>query len=155
MYCIRKLTRHEWCWLYSADFNNLFKQLTPSSQLTEKHFKEWYIKTLSNPNFHMYGVIDTINDKLIGIGVLLVEEKYYRQINNKRGRAGHIEDIIIDKEHRGKKLGHRLLTYIKEQAVEINCYKIQLHCNKECAPFYSKLGFKSTKTSMEIYLSIE
>ena len=120
MYRIREITRHEWSWLYSEDFHHLFKQLTTCSRMSEELFKEWYIKTHSQPHYTMYGVTHNYN-KLVGIGVLLMEEKYYRQRDDQPGKSGHIEDIIIDKDHRGRKLGHRLLTFIKESAKEKGC----------------------------------
>ena len=154
MYTIRQITRYEWSWLKSSDFHDLFSQLTKTSLMTDAAFKEWFIKTLSEPKNNMYGVFsDTYNqNKLVGLGVLLIEEKYYRGKNDKPGKCGHIEDIIIDKEHRGRLLGQRLLTFIKKSANERNCYKIQLHCDPKLENFYKKLNFTSSKSSMEIYL---
>ena len=153
MYSIRQMTRHEWSWLKSEDFHHLFEQLTTSSQMSEEAFKNWYVKLLSQQNTYMYGVLINHN-QLVGIGVLLIEEKYYRQSSaNKPGKSGHIEDIIIDKEHRGRKLGKRLIQFMKQQAQEKGCYKIQLHCGKDLETFYKKQGFMSNKVSMETYFT--
>jgi glucosamine-phosphate N-acetyltransferase len=70
-------------------------------------------------------ILDRATDKIIGVGSLFVERKFMRGL----GRAGHIEDIAVDKQQQGKKVGLRIinaLTYISER---LGCYKTILNCS--------------------------
>lgn len=71
-------------------------------------------------------ILDRATDKIIGVGTLFIERKFLRGL----ARAGHIEDIAVDKQQQGKKVGLRIinaLTYISES---IGCYKTILNCSE-------------------------
>ncbi len=64
----------------------------------------------------------------------------------------YVDDLCVDENARGKKIGNRLYEYVKAYAKEIGCYNITLNvweCNSEAKNFYEKLGFKPQKTVME------
>ncbi len=76
-------------------------------------------------------------------------------IENKiRGEvAGHIEDIVVDKEVRGKMIGVLLIKELIEVARNKGCYRITLFCKEELINFYSRNGFKVNNVVMKKYLS--
>jgi len=143
MYTIRILTRYEYSWITTENIHHLFSQLTNSTLLTQKEFETWYKEIYKTSNSILFGV--TIKNTLVGIGSLWVEKKYYK------GKSGHIEDIIIDKNHQNQGLGKKLLKFITETAKERGCYKVQLHCKPELKSFYEKLNFKNNTCSMQMY----
>jgi ribosomal protein S18 acetylase RimI-like enzyme len=152
MYWIRPITRHEYVWITSKTVYNLFSQLTQSVLLSEKDFHSWFNKILTNPCCTFFGVIDA-KDKyssptLVGVGTLWIPPKYYRQ----NRQSGHIEDIIVDKDHRDKGLGKELMENIINYAKKQGCHKVKLHCSKENQAFYEKLNFKNNSKSMEYEL---
>jgi glucosamine-phosphate N-acetyltransferase len=108
-------------------------------------------------------ILDRASDKIIGVGSLFIERKFLRGL----GRAGHIEDIAVDKQQQGKKVGLRVinaLTYISES---IGCYKTILNCSESnirewrlllhlagqlmivtTPAFYEKCGFEKKECEM-------
>lgn len=71
-------------------------------------------------------MVDTRNDRLVASGTLIVERKHI----NGGGAAGHLEDIVVAEEMRGKKLGMTLVTGLRDLAVSLGCYKVILDCKE-------------------------
>ena len=149
MYKIRAMSRYEDVWISSSDLHHLFSQLTESTELPEEQYKKWFAETVENPCVTMFAVIASPGryPKLVGFGTLWTQPKYYR--NN--GKSGHIEDIVIDKEHRNKGLGKDLVKHIIDYAKNTGCYKVQLHCSQEMQPFYEKLEMIHTTQGMSTH----
>ncbi|KAJ3763928.1 acyl-CoA N-acyltransferase [Lentinula raphanica] len=92
-------------------------------------------------------IINRSTDMIVGVGSVFIERKFLRGL----GSVGHIEDIAVDKDQQGKKLGLRIiqaLTYISENC---GCYKTILNCNDSNIPFYEKCGFKKKENEMAKY----
>jgi glucosamine-phosphate N-acetyltransferase len=92
-------------------------------------------------------IVDKKTDKLVGVGSIFIECKFLRGL----GSVGHIEDIAVDKNQQGKKLGLRIiqaLTYISENN---GCYKTILNCSDANIPFYEKCGFQKKENGMAKY----
>lgn len=53
---------------------------------------------------------------------------------------GHIEDIVIRKEYRGRNLGKRLIDLLKQIANVNTCYKVILDCGEHNVGFYEKVS---------------
>lgn len=62
----------------------------------------------------------------------------------------HIEDVAVDKKHRGKGYGRSMVEYVMKQAYSMGCYKIKLNCSDDNVGFYKKLGFYKSSNGMEI-----
>jgi GNAT superfamily N-acetyltransferase len=150
MYKIRIITRYEHTWINSKMFHSLFSQLTQSTLLSKDQFQKWFSEIQENPCFTLFGVFQEKSPKLIGVGTLWIQPKYYR--NN--GNSGYIEDIVIDKNYQKKGLGKTLVKHIIDYAKERKCYKIQLYCNPKLQTFYETIGFKNTTKNMEMYLAV-
>lgn len=72
-------------------------------------------------------------DKLIATGKLLVETKIFQSV-------GHIEDVVVDNEHRGRGYGKKVIQFLLNAAKEKNCYKVILNTRNELTNFYTKCG---------------
>ena len=48
---------------------------------------------------------DKLENNIIGSASLLVEQKFLRNL----GKAGHIEDVVVDQSARGRGVGKRLI----------------------------------------------
>jgi len=71
-------------------------------------------------------ILDRASDTIIGVGTLFIERKFLRGL----GKVGHIEDIAVDKQQQGKKIGIRIihaLTWISER---MGNYKTILNCSE-------------------------
>ena len=58
------------------------------------------------------------------------------------GKVGHIEDVVVDSNARGLKLGKKIIAFLTEHAHLMECYKVILDCSLENKTFYEKCGFK-------------
>ncbi len=86
------------------------------------------------------------NNKIVGYGSILYEIKI------RGGIAGHIEDIVIDANSRGKGFGKYIIDYLVQDARKLNCYKISLCCKEHNIMFYEKCGFLKEGITMQIKL---
>ena len=66
-----------------------------------------------------------------------------------------IDDLCVDKEARGQKLGEKLYQFALDYAKESGCYNLTLHVwndNEGAVRFYERLGMKPRYTEMETIL---
>ena len=77
-------------------------------------------------------------DQIVATVKLLVEPKFFHGAK----AAGHIEDVVVDKEFQGQKIGEKIIKYVLGIAKNNDCYKTILDCSDDVKQFYEKLGFK-------------
>ncbi len=87
-----------------------------------------------------------IDNEIIGCCTLLVEPK----IIHNGSKVGHIEDLVVSKEHRGKGIGKELLKYCIDIAKKHGCYKVILDCDESNINFYNKCGFRQKGVCMRL-----
>jgi len=104
--------------------------------------KHWSIYK-SQENCHSLVVFD--KDLLIGFGTILIEHKL------RDSRLGHIEDIVIDYQYRGKNLGRVLINRLLEIGKKEDCYKTTLSSYDKNVIFYEKLGFIKKGNQMDFF----
>ena len=76
-------------------------------------------------------------DKTVGMAL------WYIRYSTWKGRSLYLEDIYVQPEFRGNKIGDKLLKAIAEQAIAINCKRIcfqALDWNTPALNFYAKYG---------------
>ena len=86
------------------------------------------------------------NNEIIGTGTLYIEKKLTYNIS----KMGHIENIFIDKNHRGNSYGVKIVKKLLEYAKNKKCYRVDLTCIEELIPFYNKNNFTTKNVSMNI-----
>ncbi|KAJ3928483.1 MAG: acyl-CoA N-acyltransferase [Lentinula lateritia] len=92
-------------------------------------------------------IIDRTTDRIVGAGSVFIERKFLRGL----GGVGHIEDIAVDKNQQGKKLGLRIIQALTHISENIGCYKTILNCSDSNIPFYEKCGFQKKENEMAKY----
>jgi glucosamine-phosphate N-acetyltransferase len=107
-----------------------------ASNINRDKADEIFEKINSNPD-HMIAVAE-LDGKIVGATTLLIEPKFI----HKGGLVGHIEDVVVDKNFQGQKIGEKIMKYLLEFAKNRGCYKTILDCTNDVKPFYEKLGFK-------------
>jgi glucosamine-phosphate N-acetyltransferase len=142
MYIIRKIEIND----YNKKYIDLLSQLSivDSKNITFENFTN-YINTLHNK--HMIYVIEK-DTRIISTITIIIEDK----IIHTMGRVMHIEDVIVDKNYRGKGLGKILLQYANSIAEKEKCYKIILNCSEENTVFYEKCDFIKKNIQMAKYI---
>ena len=99
-------------------------------------------KIKNNPD-HII-VVAIIDEKIVGAATLLLESKF---IHN-GGIIGHIEDVVVDKNYQGQRIGEKITRYLLELAKTKRCYKTILDCADNVKPFYEKIGFKHNANAL-------
>jgi len=116
--------------------------LRKASDLEENNAKLVLKKIRSNQN-HVIMVAD-LDGQIVGSITLLIEPKFIHQ----GGLVGHIEDVVVRSELRGKGIGEQLVNAALEYAKNHGCYKTILGCDDNVKPFYEKIGFKRNSNAM-------
>ncbi|MGB0856018.1 MAG: GNAT family N-acetyltransferase [Nitrosopumilus sp.] len=116
--------------------------LRQASDIDRDKALEIFKKIDSNPD-HIIGVAE-LDGKIVGSTTLLIESKF---IHN-GGLVGHIEDVVVDKNFQGMKIGEKIMRYLLKVAENRGCYKTILDCTNDVKPFYEKIGFKHTANEL-------
>ena len=89
-------------------------------------------------------------DTIIGYIFCIVKDETSE--SHTKIRSMYIDDLCVDKVHRGHHIGKCLYEYAKEYAKSINCFNIYLNVwegNESAKKFYEALGMKVQKTTFE------
>jgi glucosamine-phosphate N-acetyltransferase len=117
-------------------FLTTLDSLRQASDIDQNKAEEVFEKINSNPD-HVI-VVAELDGKIVGSTTLLIETKFIHG----GGLVGHIEDVVVDKNFQGQKIGEKIMKYLLEFAKNRGCYKTILDCTDDVKPFYEKLGFK-------------
>lgn len=133
--------------LHASDYEqylNLLKQLTDVGKVNKELFLARYLDISRNKNHKIFVKIK--ENEIVGAITCFVEPKFIHQCSD----VCHIEDFVVDRDHR--KLGHgrELMDHAKQYAKTKQCYKITLDCDEKCVPVYKKLDFSQNNFQMEI-----
>jgi len=80
---------------------------------------------------------------IIGVASIHVIYKLSRTL-------GLIEDVAVNKDHRGKGIGKSLVEKLIEIGKQKNCDKIVLNTSEKNSKFYEKIGFEKNEIQMVI-----
>ncbi len=117
-------------------FLTTLDSLRQASDIEQNKAEEIFEKINLNPD-HVI-VVAELDGKIVGTTTLLIEVKFIHA----GGLVGHIEDVVVDKNFQGQKIGEKIIKYLLEFAKKRGCYKTILDCTDDVKPFYEKLGFK-------------
>lgn len=119
------------------DLNEVFlllQQLTKIDYSSRNLDNCWDSFINNNSSNSLVGIF---NKKIVAYGSIIIENKI------RGGIAGHIEDIVVDKDVRGKNFGIKLINELVNIAKDNKCYRITLFCDEPLIKFYNKNGFIS------------
>ena len=126
----------------------LLSELTVTNYIETSLFVK-NVERISEMGAIIVGVIDnSLKDiEIVASGTIIIEPKIIREGRN----VGHIEDIIVSKEMRGKGISQKILDILKLIAREKNCYKVILDCDENVKNVYIKNGFNIKGFQMSEY----
>lgn len=88
--------------------------------------------------------------KVVGTLTLIFDYKPFH-----KAFAVHVEDVVVSKEHRGRGIGKKMVSYIvnKMNSFEYNgikSYKLILTCKESNVGFYESCGFSRNEIEMRL-----
>jgi len=114
-----------------------------NSNITKEKF-DHFIDNILGENHQI--IVLEIEGKLIGCGTLFIEPKLtYGGCN-----MGHIENILVHPDCRGKGYGEYLVKMLLELANKQKCYRVDLNCTSELEQFYNKNKFQKKHLCMNV-----
>ena len=120
---------------------NQLKEIDLGSVQKQKAWDDFVSNSSSN------SIVGIFNKKIVAYGSIVIENKIRGEV------AGHIEDIVVDKEVRGKMVGVSLIRELIAIAQKKSCYRITLFCKEKLEKFYSRNGFKVDSILMKKYIN--
>lgn len=96
---------------------------------------------LNDPNSITMVVCE--GNTIIGVASIHIIYKLSRTL-------GLIEDVAVNKDHRGKGIGKSLVEKLIEIGKQKNCDKIVLNTSEKNSKFYEKIGFEKNEIQMVI-----
>ena len=133
---------------YYRNHLELLGQLTNVTKIEVGRYWQ-QLQYIQSQNGYIYVLVDIEKDKIVGSITLLIEYKLIRNC----GKVGHIEDVVVDKNYRGKGLGKKLIEHAKFEAKDRGCYKIILDCSDDNSEFYAKCGLTKKEIQMVSYFN--
>ena len=131
----------------TQSYLDLLAQLTTVGDIKLSDLKQHYNLIKSN-SLHKIYVLKLDDGTIVATGTVLIEPKFIHGLSY----VGHIEDIVADKNHRGKGYGKLVMKNLLDVCKEHKCYKVILDCNENYVGFYEKNGFIKSGAQMRYNL---
>ena len=87
-------------------FLTTLDSLRQTSDIDRDKAEKIFEKINSNPD-HII-VVAELDGKIVGTTTLLIEPKFIHE----GGLVGHIEDVVVDKNFQGQKIGEKIIRYL-------------------------------------------
>ncbi|OZJ05911.1 hypothetical protein BZG36_01191 [Bifiguratus adelaidae] len=143
-YKVRPLSRGD----YERGFLQTLQVLTEVGQHSREDWNDRFDYMKKHNHEYFTIVITDPSSRVVGAGTIFIERKFVHH----NGLVGHIEDIAVDANQQGKKLGLRVIQALKYIGTQAGVYKVILDCSDKNIPFYEKCGFKHKEYEMVWYV---
>jgi glucosamine-phosphate N-acetyltransferase len=130
---------------YLLEYFFIYAQLTNAPVIPQEQF----INILKNLPENHFIFVCYLRDKVVGMITVLIEQK----LTNGGKCVAHVEDVVVDNQHRGLGIGKSMIQFAVGYAQGKNCYKIILNCREDLREFYQKEGFIKHSEGMAIYFN--
>lgn len=134
---------------YYKGYFELLAQLTVAEKCEFSAWKEKLQEITKIGNMDIVVIEHKQTKKVVGSITLIYEPKFIRGL----GYVCHIEDFVIDENHRKSRLGTVMLEISQSISQIKKCYKIILDCADKVQGFYEKFGFDARSKGMALYLN--
>ena len=128
------------------DLDEVFTLLDQLTKIdySSRNKEDCWNRFISNPSSN--SVVGIYKNKIVAYGSIIVENKIRGELD------GHIEDIVVDENMRGRNFGVGLINKLVKIAKDKDCYRITLFCKKSLINFYNKNGFNEDYIAMKKFL---
>ena len=118
-------------------------------------FTDTELEAVINDSKKPVFVYEDDEGRILGHLFLMIKEETENDGPLKAVKTLFIDDLCVDKDARGQKLGEKLYQFALDYAKELGCYNLTLHVwndNAGAVRFYERLGMKPRYTEMETIL---
>lgn len=115
---------------------------------SKKYTNEELAKIIVDDNRPIFVYVD--NDDILGYAFCVFIKNNSNSLTDILSL--YIDDLCVDENARGKKVGTSLYNYVLQFAKEVGCYNVTLNvwaCNNSALKFYEKCGLSVQKIGME------
>ena len=122
-----------------GDVVRLLRQLWPDKQLNAALLQTVFDRALAS-EWQAY-LCATDGSRVVGFGSLTMKNNLWQE-----GYLGHIDELVVDNEYRGKGVGTLLLDQIIVLARQKGCRRVELDSashRKQAHQFYEQHGFEN------------
>jgi len=127
---------------FNKNYMELLSQLTEIGDVKQEDYEKRFDLMKSSMNTYYINVIEDLSQKRIVASLTLVYEQKFIRNTSARGR---IEDVVVDKDYRGKQLSKMLLDISCQLSSLLGCYKLSLECKDPLKKLYEQFDFCSEK----------
>ena len=128
------------------DLDRVFEILNQLKELNIESIDKESAWNSFNQNKSTKSIVGVLDNEIVAYGSIVIENKIRGEV------AGHIEDIVVDKNYRGRFIGDNLIKELINIGKKNSCYRITLFCKENLENFYSRQGFKKSSINMKKYL---
>ncbi len=128
------------------DLDRVFKILNQLKELSIESIDKESAWNSFNENKSTKSIVGVLDNEIVAYGSIVIENKIRGEV------AGHIEDIVVDKNYRGRFIGENLIKELINIGKKNKCYRITLFCKEHLKNFYSRQGFEKSSINMKKYL---
>jgi glucosamine-phosphate N-acetyltransferase len=117
----------------------LLRQLWPDKSLDPIALRKVFSLAITSDS-QIY-ICAANDDKVVGFGSLTLKNSLWQE-----GFLGHIDELVLDAEHRGRGIGTQLIEHIIDAAKRRGCSRVELDSafhRKEAHDFYERMGFEN------------
>lgn len=132
---------------YDFGYMELLSELTEVGNIQQYEFQDQFSRMMATDAYRIIVLEDVFTGKVIGTATLLIEMKFIHGC----GKVGHVEDVVVSNEHRGKQYGLKLVQHLIDLAGKEGCYKVMLDCAETNVKFYEKSGMSKKEVQMVKY----
>ena len=104
------------------DLDSIFNILNQLKKINIKSINKELAWKSFNENKSTKSIVGILDKKIVSYGSIVIENKIRGEV------AGHIEDIVVDKNYRGRFIGDNLIKELINIGEKYNCYRISLFC---------------------------
>ena len=128
------------------DLDRVFKILNQLKELNIESIDKESAWNSFNENKSTKSIVGVLDNEIVAYGSIVIENKIRGEV------AGHIEDIVVDKNYRGRFIGENLIKELINIGKKNKCYRITLFCKEHLKNFYLRQGFEKSSINMKKYL---
>ncbi|ELA46794.1 hypothetical protein VCUG_01694 [Vavraia culicis subsp. floridensis] len=137
--------------LQEEDFENNFPEvlagLTTLGQIDKQAALNLYRTLKKKEDYRIFVVLKKDCNRVLGCATIFFEYKFIHGLSV----VGHVEDVVVEEEHRGHGLGKMLVSRLVDESKKKGCYKTILACAERNVNFYMKIGFEAKEKEMVLY----